>query len=168
MHEAVDLWDITFCTRRFWGFWYYWNPQILRPRALFHRLHPCNYYTNTKRSILKMTNYQKAFSFSSHIQTKEKKSLSINYSNTSRKVDGQWFHSFLKYGTKIRYFVRFSCIYCLPFPNRKSLNYKPGKYFVAFCSFFPCSLTVFHRGRQRKKGGRQWKSSRADKQHCFP
>ena len=33
-------------------------------------------------------------------------------------------------------------------------------YFVAFCSFFPCSLTVFHRGTQ-------WKSSRADKQHCF-
>ena len=33
--------------------------------------------------------------------------------------------------------------------------------FVAFCSFFPCSLTVFHRGRQQK-------SSRADKQHCFP
>ena len=23
--------------------------------------------------------------------------------------------------------------------------------FVAFCSFFPCSLTVFHRGRQKKK-----------------
>ena len=23
--------------------------------------------------------------------------------------------------------------------------------FVAFCSFFPCSLTVFHRGRQQKK-----------------
>ena len=29
--------------------------------------------------------------------------------------------------------------------------------FVAFCSFFPCSLTVVHRGRQ-------WKSSRADTQ----
>ena len=27
--------------------------------------------------------------------------------------------------------------------------------FVAFCSFFPCSLTVFHRGRQQKSGGRQ-------------
>ena len=40
--------------------------------------------------------------------------------------------------------------------------------FVAFCSFFPCSLTAFHRGRQQKSGGRQWKSSRADKQHCFP
>ena len=40
--------------------------------------------------------------------------------------------------------------------------------FVAFCSFFPCSLTVFHRGRQQKRWGRQWKSSRADKQHCFP
>ena len=39
---------------------------------------------------------------------------------------------------------------------------------VAFCSFFLCSLTVFHRGRQQKKGGRQQKSSRADKQHCFP
>ena len=40
--------------------------------------------------------------------------------------------------------------------------------FVAFCSFFPSSLTVFHRGRQQKSRGRQWKSSRADKQHCFP
>ena len=40
--------------------------------------------------------------------------------------------------------------------------------FVAFCSFFPCSLTVVHRGRKQKSGGRQWKSSRADKQHCFP
>ena len=28
-------------------------------------------------------------------------------------------------------------------------------HFVAFCSFFPCSLTVFHRGRQQKSGGRQ-------------
>ena len=28
-------------------------------------------------------------------------------------------------------------------------------YFVAFCIFFPCSLTVFHRGRQQKSGGRQ-------------
>ena len=27
------------------------------------------------------------------------------------------------------------------------------------CSFFQCSLTVFHRGRQQKSGGRQWKSS---------
>ena len=42
------------------------------------------------------------------------------------------------------------------------------RHFVAFCSFFPCSLTVFHRGRQQKSRGRQWKSSRADKQHCFP
>ena len=41
-------------------------------------------------------------------------------------------------------------------------------FFVAFCSFFPCSLTVFHRGRQQKSMGRQWKSSRADKQNCFP
>ena len=40
--------------------------------------------------------------------------------------------------------------------------------FVAFCSFFPCSLTFVHRGRQQKSGGRQWKSSRADKQHYFP
>ena len=40
--------------------------------------------------------------------------------------------------------------------------------FVAFCSFFPCSLTVFIQGRQQKSGGRQQKSSRADKQHCFP
>jgi len=42
------------------------------------------------------------------------------------------------------------------------------KQFVAFCSFFPCSLTVFIQGRQQKSGGRQQKSSRADKQHCFP
>ena len=27
--------------------------------------------------------------------------------------------------------------------------------FVAFCSFFPCSLTAFHRGRQQKSGVRQ-------------
>ena len=27
--------------------------------------------------------------------------------------------------------------------------------FVAFCFFFPFSLTVFHRGRQQKSGGRQ-------------
>ena len=27
--------------------------------------------------------------------------------------------------------------------------------FVAFCSFLPCSLTVVHKGRQRKSGGRQ-------------
>jgi hypothetical protein len=40
--------------------------------------------------------------------------------------------------------------------------------FVAFCSFFPCSLTVFHMGRPQKSGGRQQKSSRADKQLCFP
>ena len=30
-----------------------------------------------------------------------------------------------------------------------------GEPIVAFCSFFPCSLTVFHRGRQQKSGGRQ-------------
>ena len=40
--------------------------------------------------------------------------------------------------------------------------------FVAFCSFFPCRLTFFHRGRKQKSGVRQQKSSRADKQHCFP
>ena len=40
--------------------------------------------------------------------------------------------------------------------------------FVACCIFFLCSLTVFHRGRQQKSGGRKWKSSWADKQHCFP
>ena len=56
--------------------------------------------------------------------------------------------------------------------------------FVAFCSFFPCSLTVVHRGRQWKSGvdnekalvltnstvfhrGRQWKSSRAGQQNIF-
>ena len=56
--------------------------------------------------------------------------------------------------------------------------------FVAFCSFFPCSLTVFHRGRQQKVGvdnekplepknstvfhrDRQWKSSRAGQQNTF-
>ena len=51
------------------------------------------------------------------------------------------------------------------------------KKFVAFCSYFPGSLNVVHRGRQqksggrqpksqvdnRKRGGRQQKSSRADK-----
>ena len=37
MHKPVDLWDITFCTRRFWGSKYYWHLQILRPRALFYR-----------------------------------------------------------------------------------------------------------------------------------
>ena len=40
--------------------------------------------------------------------------------------------------------------------------------FVVFCSFFSCSLIVFHRGRKQKSVGRQQKSSRADKQHCFP
>ena len=53
--------------------------------------------------------------------------------------------------------------------------------FVAFCSFFPCSLTVCERGRKqkkwgrqqksevdnRKRGGRQQKSSRADKWNDF-
>ena len=27
--------------------------------------------------------------------------------------------------------------------------------FVAFCSFFPCSLTIFHKSRQQKSGGKQ-------------
>ena len=36
-----------------------------------------------------------------------------------------------------------------------------GTRFVALCSFFPGSLTVFHRGRQPESGGRQLKSSRA-------
>ena len=40
--------------------------------------------------------------------------------------------------------------------------------FVAFCSFFPGSLTVVHRGRKQKSGGRQQKSSRAGQQYCFP
>ena len=39
--------------------------------------------------------------------------------------------------------------------------------FVAFCSFFPCSLTFFHRGRKQKSGGRQQKSSRAGQQNNF-
>ena len=43
-----------------------------------------------------------------------------------------------------------------------------GNCVCSFCSFFPCSLTFFHRGRKQKSGGRQQKSSRADKQHCFP
>ena len=43
---------------------------------------------------------------------------------------------------------------------KKKKNYVPPKVsngilFVTFCSFFPCSLTVFHRGRQQKSGGRQ-------------
>ena len=37
--------------------------------------------------------------------------------------------------------------------------------FVAFSSFFPCSVTAVHRGRQRKSGGRQQKSSRAVQHH---
>ena len=53
--------------------------------------------------------------------------------------------------------------------------------FVAFCSFFPCSLTVCESSRKqksggrqqksqvdnRKRGGRQQKSSRADKWNYF-
>ena len=39
--------------------------------------------------------------------------------------------------------------------------------FVAFCSFFPCSLTVFHRGRQWKSGGRQWISLEVDNRITF-
>ena len=35
--KPADLWDITFCTRWFWGFQYYVHPLILRPRAVFHR-----------------------------------------------------------------------------------------------------------------------------------
>ena len=34
--------------------------------------------------------------------------------------------------------------------------------FVAFHSFFPYNITVFHKGRQQKSGGRQCKRSRAD------
>ena len=37
VHEPAYLWDITFCTRWFWGFWYYVHPLVLRPRALFYR-----------------------------------------------------------------------------------------------------------------------------------
>ena len=48
------------------------------------------------------------------------------------------------------------------------LDFNLSFLFVAFCSFFPCSLTFFHRGRKQKSVGRQQKSSRADKQHCFP
>ena len=50
----------------------------------------------------------------------------------------------------------------------KILNIWQQIWFVAFCSFFTCSLTVFHRGRQQKSGGRQWKSSRAGQQNIFP
>ena len=32
------------------------------------------------------------------------------------------------------------------------------KVFVAFCSFFPCSLTVCESSRKQKSGGRQQKS----------
>ena len=39
--------------------------------------------------------------------------------------------------------------------------------FVAFCSFFTCSLTVVHKGRPWKRRGRQWKSSRAGQQNNF-
>ena len=37
-----------------------------------------------------------------------------------------------------------------------------------FVVFLQCSLTVFHRGRKQKSGGTKGKSSRADKQLCFP
>ena len=40
-------------------------------------------------------------------------------------------------------------------------------FFVAFCSFFPCSLTVFHRKKKQKSRDRQWKSSRAEQQNNF-
>ena len=35
VHEPSDLWDITFCTRWFWGFYYYvhlllWDPELSR------------------------------------------------------------------------------------------------------------------------------------------
>ena len=36
-----------------------------------------------------------------------------------------------------------------------------------FVAFFQCSFTVVYRGRQRKSGGRQWKSSRAGQQNIF-
>ena len=37
--------------------------------------------------------------------------------------------------------------------NKKEISvFETSFLFVAFCSFFPCSLTVFHRGRQRKSG----------------
>ena len=46
-----------------------------------------------------------------------------------RKVDGQWFHPFLNYGTKIMIplKLRFSPIYSLTFSSRKSVNCKPGR-----------------------------------------
>ena len=44
-----------------------------------------------------------------------------------------------------------------PTGGKKGYGTITGKYgnFVAFCSIFPCSLTVFHRGRKRKSWGRQ-------------
>ena len=36
VHKPADLWDITLCTRWFWGFKYYVHPLILRPRPLFY------------------------------------------------------------------------------------------------------------------------------------
>ena len=37
VHKPADLWDITFCTRWFWGFYYYahplfWDPELSRMR----------------------------------------------------------------------------------------------------------------------------------------
>ena len=41
------------------------------------------------------------------------------------------------------------------------------EFLLHFVAFFPGSLTVFHKGRQLKSGGRQLKSSKAGQQNNF-
>ena len=45
---------------------------------------------------------------------------------------------------------------------------KYQRYLLHFVAFFHVASLFLYRGRQQKSGGRQQKSSRADKQHCFP
>ena len=40
VHKPADLWDITFCTRWFWGFYYYVHPLFWDPELSRMHLHP--------------------------------------------------------------------------------------------------------------------------------
>ena len=40
VHEPADLWDITFYTRWFWGFYYYVHPLFWDPELSRMHLHP--------------------------------------------------------------------------------------------------------------------------------
>ena len=40
VHEPADLWDITFCTRWFWDFYYYVHPLYWDPELFRMHLHP--------------------------------------------------------------------------------------------------------------------------------